>query len=193
MGVAVLVVGRIARIVFRQRGDDIGLLRQKQSISAVELEIKAFEVSSGRELIAIGRTGQASTNAMAAIEVDKLSSPKYRAELVKLSIREAGRMLTTDLAKAAEKLTWEGKIARIIGNKVYLNSGHESGLVGGDILKVLTPGEDIHDPESGAFLGKTEGQLKGTLEVMDFIGPDGAVSQMHTGGGFQEGDIVRLY
>ena len=42
--------------------------------------------------------------------------------------------------------------------------------VAGDILKVLTQGDDIYDPATGSYLGRTQGQLKGTLEVVDFLG-----------------------
>ncbi len=90
-------------------------------------------------------------------------------------------------------MTWEGRIARVNGNKVYVNSGGASGLVLGDILRVLSPGDDVYDPNSGAYLGRSKGQLKGTLEVVDFLGPDGSVTDIHTGGGFQEGDLVQLY
>ena len=63
----------------------------------------------------------------------------------------------------------------------------------GDILKVMTPGDDIYDPATGAFLGRTNGQLKGTVEVVDFLGTDGAVTEIHTGGNFQVQDLVQLY
>ena len=86
-------------------------------------------------------------------------------------------LLVRHVLKAIEKTTWQGLIAKILGTKIYLNAGRRSGLVTGDILKVLTKGIEVFDPETGALLGKTEGQLKGTLEVIDFIGDDAAVCQ----------------
>lgn len=193
MGVAILVVGRISKVVFRQRGDDIGLLRQKQSLAAVDIEIKLFDVAAGREIMAIAKSGEAASNAMAALEASNLESPEYRGELTKLAVRNAARGVVPDVIKAIEKMQWEGRIAKMIGSKVYVNAGRASGLVQGDILKVLTPGDDIYDPATGAYLGRTQGQLKGTLEVVDFIGTDGAVTELHTGGNMQEGDAVQLY
>ncbi len=193
MGVAVLAVGRIARVVFRQRGDDVGLLSKKQSLAAVEVEVKIFDVAAGRELMAVGKSGEAVSNALLAVEGDSVESPHYRAELTKLALRDAASKLVPEVLKAIDKLTWQGSIAKIAGNRVYVNAGKASGLVAGDILKVLTQGDDIYDPGTGAYLGRTQGQLKGTLEVVDFLGTDGAVSVMHTGGNFQEGDLVQLY
>lgn len=193
MSVSVLVIGRIAKIVFRQKGDDVGLLRQKQSLAAVELEIKLFDVSSGREIMASSKSGQASSSALVALDATNVESPEFRSELTRLALREASGLLVPDVIKAIEKLTWEGRIAKVAGNKIYVNAGRASGLVAGDILKVLSPGDDVYDPATGAYLGRSQGQLKGTLEVTDFLGTDGAVTEIHTGAAFQEGDIVQLY
>jgi hypothetical protein len=193
LGVSVLVIGRVTRIVFRQRGDDIGLLRQKQSLAAVDLEIKLFDVAGGREILASARSGEASSNAMVALEAAQIESPQYRADLTKLAVRNAAATLVPDVVRSIEKLGWEGRIAKVAANKVYVNAGKASGLVVGDILRVLAPGDDVYDPATGAFLGRSQGQVKGTLEVVDFLGTDGAVTELHTGGNVQEGDLVQLY
>ena len=111
----------------------------------------------------------------------------------KLAIRNAVSAMVPDVVRTIEKMVWQGKIAKISGTKIYVNSGKSSGLVAGDILKVLSAGDDVYDPSTGAYLGRAPGQLKGTLEVVDFIGADGAVTEVHTGGNFQEGDVVQLY
>jgi hypothetical protein len=183
----------VPKIVFRQRGDDIGLFRQRQSLAAADVEIKLFDVMNGREIMAVGRSGEASSNAIVAVDKENLSDPQYRAELAKLAVREAITQLVPTILKAIEKMSWEGRVAKIVGTKFYVNAGRSSGLVNGDILKVLTPGDDIYDPQTGAYLGRTEGQLKGTLEVADFLDEDAAIGVMHSGGHFQEGDVVRLY
>lgn len=193
LGVAVLAIGRVSKVVFRQRGDDIGLLRQKQSLAGVDVEMKLFDVAGGREIMADAKCGEASSNAMVAIETKGVESPEYRGELIKLALRSAVALLVPDVVRAVEKLTWEGRIAKVTGSRVYVNAGHASGLVSGDILKVLAPGDDVYDPASGAFLGRSQGQLKGTLEVTDFLGTDGAITEIHTGANFQEGDVVQLY
>ncbi len=193
LGVGVVVIGRIAKIVFRQRGDEVGLLRQTQSIAAVDLEIKVFDVEAGREIMSAGRAGEASSNAMVAFEGDQIKSQEFRGELARLAIRSAIGSTVGDVLRSIEKMAWQGRVAKVVGPKVYINSGRASGLVSGDILKVLTAGDDVYDPLTGAYLGRSQGQLKGTLEVVDFMGEDAAVAVIHTGGNVQETDIVRLY
>ena len=84
-------------------------------------------------------------------------------------------------------------MARIIGNKIYINAGRGSGLNVSDILKVITEGQEIFDPETGALIGVSKGEVKGTLEVIDYFGPDGAIAILHSGGSVHEGDFVQLY
>ncbi|MCM2322136.1 MAG: CsgG/HfaB family protein [Oligoflexia bacterium] len=193
LGISVLVIGRVTRVVFRQKGDDVGLFRQKQSIAAVDLELKLFDVAGGREIMASARSGEASSNAMVALEQSQIESPQYRADLTKLAVRIAAAQLVPDVVKAIEKLGWQGRIAKVAANKIYVNAGKASGLMVGDILRVLAPGDDVYDPGTGAFLGRSQGQMKGTLEVVDFLGTDGAVAELHTGGNVLEGDLVQLY
>jgi len=193
LGVSIVVIGRVTKAIFRQRGDEVGILRQRQSLAAADVEMKVFDTSIGREITAAARSGEASSNAMVAFEGGSMESPEYRAELTRLAVRNAVVQLVPELMRSIEKLVWQGKVIKLQGPKIYVNAGRASGLIGGDILKVMGSGDDIYDPSSGAYLGRSQGQIKGTLEVVDFIGEDGAVAQAHTGGNFQEGDIVQLY
>ncbi len=193
LGVAALVIGRISKAVFRQRGDEVGLFRQRQSLAAVEVEIKLFDVVGGREILAIGKAGESSSNTLVALESSNQESQEFRSELLKLALRNAVASLVPPVVQGVEKMTWQGHIAKITGNKIYVSAGRASGLISGDILKVMTVGEEIYDPVTGAYLGRAQGQLKGTVEVVDFIGLDGAVAVIHAGGNFQEGDPVQLY
>ncbi len=193
LGVSILIIGRVTKIIFRQRGDDVGLFRQRQSLAAADVEIKVFDVQAGRELVAISQSGEASASAMAAFGGSDLESSTYRAELIQVALREAISKFVADVIHAVDKVAWQGRIAKLIGPKIYINAGKVSGLIAGDILRVMNPGEEVYDPQSGALLGKSQGQLKGTLEVVDFIGTDGAVTETHTGGSFREGDLVELY
>ena len=193
LGVSVIVIGRISKIIFRQKGDEVGFLRQLQSIAAADIEVKMFDVATGREMMAIGRSGETSASSMVIMESQDLSSPEFREEMTRLALRNAVDQIVPEIMKSTEKIGWKGHIAKIIGPKMYINSGRKSGLVSGDILRVLTPGDDVYDRDTGAFLGRTNGQLKGTLEVVDFMGEDAAIAVTHTGGNVQEGDVVQLY
>lgn len=192
-GVSTIVVGRISKITIRQDREEVGILREAQAMVSADIEIKVFDVASGREVHAARRTGVAAATAKIAFNEDAVSSREARDQISKEALHDAIMKIMPDVVLSLDKLDWQGRIAKIMGNKVYLNSGRASGLLAGDILKVMSPGEEIVDPVTKSYLGRSEGFLKGTLEVTEFIGEDSALTLIHTGGNFQEGDVVRLY
>jgi len=192
-GVSAVILGRISKIQFRQNREEVGILRQAESSVAVDIEMKVFDVATGREVGTYPRSAAAASSTRILIDDDAINNKAAREELAKEALYKASQKLIPDAVLALEKMEWQGRIAKIVGNKVYINAGKASGILAGDILKVLSTGEEIIDPVTKTFLGHSEGFLKGTLEVSDFIGTDSAMATVHTGGNFQEGDVVRLY
>ena len=118
---------------------------------------------------------------------------QYRQDLLRYGIKISARKIIPKLLKVAAKLEWVGRVARIIGNRIYVNAGRRSGLNIGDILQVMTDGQEVFDPETGALIGVSEGEIKGTVEVIEYFGSDGTIAILHSGGSVTEGDFVRLY
>ena len=94
---------------------------------------------------------------------------------------------------AIDKLSWEGRVALVTGDRIYINAGRLSGIQMGDILKILEKGQEIFDPESGGFLGDSPGRMKGTIEIVSYFGKDGSIGVIHSGSGFKENDKAELY
>ena len=193
LGVAVIVIGRVSKIVFRQKGDDVGIFRKKEALAAVEVEYKVFDVQSGREILADSRFGEVVGTSLVVFEDSKIQDPTYRADLIKGALRESIARIIPDVLIAVDKLSWQGRIARVQSDKIFINAGKTTGIMPGDILLVQTQGDDIYDPQSGIYLGQAKGHSKGTLEVVDFLGTDGAIGKIQSGGNFKEGDLVQLY
>lgn len=193
VGVNTIIIGRISKIVFRQNREEVGILREAQSAVAVDIEMKVFDAVTGREVHSAKRSGASFNTAHVVFDDDQLATKAARSEIAKDAVVDAVKKLIPEAFLSMEKMDWQGRIAKLIGNKVYINAGRASGLLAGDILKVMSPGEEIVDPITKSYLGRSEGMLKGTLEVTEFIGQDSAMTLIHTGGNFQEGDVVRLY
>lgn len=192
-GVNLVVFGRISEARVRQKTDEIGFVRKMKSYAQSIVEIRVFDVQSNKEIMNDKVDGNINDSAYRFFMDQKDSNLGYRRALLRYSVKVAVRRLIPKLIKLGAKLDWTGRVAKIIGSKVYLNAGRKSGINIGDILKIMTDGEEIYDPESGALLGVSKGQVKGTLEVVDYFGPDGSVAILHSGGTVTEGDFVQLY
>jgi hypothetical protein len=192
-GVNVVVFGRIKEARVRQKSDEVGFVRKIKSLSETYVEIKVYDVISNKELFSETVDGNISDDNLRFYKTETEDNLAYRQELLRYSVKVAVRKFVPKMVKIGGKLDWMGRVAKIIGTKIYINAGRNSGINVGDILKVITEGQEIFDPESGAMIGFSQGEVKGTLEVIDYVAADGAVCILHSGGSVTEGDFVELY
>lgn len=192
-GVNVVIFGRVKEARIRQKSDEIGFVRKVKSLAETYVEIKAYDVLSNKELFSETVDGNISDDNLKFYQAESEDNLAYRQELLRYSVRVAVRKFIPKVIKVGSRLDWMGRVAKIIGTRIYINAGRVSGINLGDILKVITEGQEVYDPESGAMIGVSQGEVKGTLEVVDYLGTDGAVCVLHSGGSVTEGDFVQLY
>lgn len=192
-GVNIVIFGRIKEARVRQKSDEIGFVRKIKSLAETIVEIKVYDVLSNKELFSETLDGNISDDNLRFYKAESEDNLTYRQDLLRYSVKVAVRKIVPRVVKIGSKLDWLGRVAKIIGTRIYVNAGRSSGLNLGDILKVVTEGQEIFDPESGAMIGMSQGEVKGTLEVVDYFEPNGAICILHSGGSVTEGDFVQLY
>lgn len=192
-GLNFVIFGRVKDARIREKTDEIGVVRETKSYTESKVEIRVFDVNSNKEIYTDTIRGYADDSTFRLFSGDRETRLTYRRELLRYAVRVAARRGIPKILEISTKLDWVGRVARIIGNKIYINAGRRSGLQISDILKVVTEGQEIFDPETGALIGVSKGEVKGTVEVIDYFGPDGAIAILHSGGSVVEGDFVQLY
>ena len=193
LGVAAVVEGRILEVRVRKTGDAVGMIRKMKAKVFTTVRLRMFAARNGKEILNQTRTaeGEDSATRIAGLGVDRPYDDDP--QLVRSSIRDAFESGLASVFQVLEKLTWEGRVALISGERVFLNAGRLSGLQVGDILKVTDEGDEVYDPQTGTYIGKAPGRMKGTVEVVSYFGKDGAIAIVHSGSGFRENDRVELY
>lgn len=192
-GVNLVIFGRITKARVRQHTDEVGVMRDQKSFAESEVELRMFDIHSGKEIFVDKQNGNVDDKAFRFYLDEKGENLEYRKKLMRYSIQVAMKKFMPKIVDLGNKLEWIGRVAKIIGTKIYVNAGRQSGIQVGDVLKVTTEGQEIYDPETGALIGYSEGDVKGTVEIIDYFGPDGAVAILHSGGSVTEGDFVELY
>lgn len=194
MGVSAVVEGKVMNIKAKKVGDTLGLIRQLRAQVSTEVRVRVYAGKNGKEILNELRTAEteASTTHVAQ-RGDLMGSLSDDPELVRIVIRKAFLSSVPNLTRSVEKLNWEGRVAMVNGERIFVNAGRLSGLQVGDILKVTEEGNDVYDPDTGRFIGSAPGRLKGTIEVVSYFGKDGAIAVIHSGSGFQENDRLELY
>ena len=194
VGVSTLVEGKIIDLRIKKQTDKVGIVRNLKTTFEAVVRLRIFNIRSGKEIFHTVKTVAIEDESTRIAE--RVSSDLFfvkNPELVTILIKDAFLDFTPQLFDSMNVVIWEGRIAALKGEKIYLNVGRISGVQIGDILKVVEDGSEIYDPEIGYHIGKVSGQAKGTLEVVSYFGQDGAVSVTHSGAGFKENDRVELY
>lgn len=194
MGVSAVLEGKVLNIRARRVGDSVGLIRQMKAQISTQVRMRIFAGKNGKEILNEVRTADTeATSTRMGERGDLTQSLSEDPELVRTAIRKAFLSAVPNVLRSVEKLAWEGRVAMVSGERIFLNAGRLSGLQVGDILKVTEEGEDVYDPDTGRFIGTAPGRLKGTVEVVSYFGKDGAIAVIHSGSGFQENDRIELY
>lgn len=194
MGVSAVVEGKVLSIRARRTGDAVGVFRQLKAQVSTQVRVRIYAGKNGKEILNEVRSADTeATTTRVGERGDVSQALADDPELIKAAIRKAFLSSVPNILRSVEKLSWEGRIAMVNGERVYINAGRLSGLQVGDILKVTEEGEDVYDPDTGRFIGTAPGRLKGTVEVVTYFGKDGAIAVIHSGSGFQENDRVELY
>lgn len=194
MGIALTMEGRILEIRARRLGDQVGVMRKIKAQMDAKVQIRVMGTKQNRELL--NEVREATIEATTTKFGSYAYSDKYLEEdpeLVDQVIQKAFRSVLPNLVAVAKKISWEGKIAMVSGDRIYVNAGRVSGLQVGDILRVNDEGSEVFDPETGGFIGRAPGRMKGTVEIVSYFGKDGAIGVIHSGQGFKEADQVEFY
>lgn len=194
MGVNAVLEGKVIDIRVKRSSDNVGIVRQMATTFEIVAQVRVVTGRSGKEVFNTVKTvtvEDRGTRVGERVETDTLVT--NNPEMIEVIVKDAFLDFTSQVMASLDKVSWEGRIAAINGDRIYLNVGRVSGLQVGDLLKVIDEGDDVYDPESGGHIGRVPGRLKGTLEVISYFGNDGAISIIHSGSGFRENDRVELY
>ena len=194
MGLAGIIEGKVIEIKAKRIGDAVGLVREIRAKITATVQIRMVNTKNGS--IVLNETRNADIEESTTRVGERAFSDRNLEEdpkLIEAVVTEAFRSTIPKIVQSVEKLSWEGRVALVKGDRIYLNAGRVSGIMIGDILKISEDGEDVYDPESGALIGKVPGRLKGTVEIVSYFGKDGAIGIVHSGSGFRENDRVELY
>lgn len=191
-GVSSLLEGKVIDLRLKQNIDPEK--KYQQATFEAVVRIRIMNIRSGKEIFDIVKTVTIDDeNTKLTEKVSQDSFFTKNPNLVSILIKDAFLDFSNQVIESMTQVIWEGRIAALKDEKIYLNVGRISGVQVGDILKVVEDGSEIYDPEIGYHIGKVGGQAKGTLEIVGFFGQDGAVSVIHSGAGFKENDRVELY
>lgn len=187
-----VILGKISRFEMGLEGENNeGIFKMRTVTLTLEATYELLDVSTGK-VVARGRDSQSLSESRS----DFLGAAPALND-IPVKVRNLSKSLAQNVLRRmspfAHKLAWGGRVLRIEGGRVYLNAGRQTGLIVGDVLKVVERSREILDPQTGSAIGEAPGRMKGTVKIIQFFGTDGAVGILQSGGGVLPGDRVELF
>ena len=190
LGLNAIVTGSISQFGVKTLGSEFLIGKQKLQQATATVDVRVVDAETGQILFAESGTGIYETKTTEVLGIGQ--SAGYDETLGGNALRAAIAQFIDNLLNRMAKIEWAGRVADIQDGDVVINAGQKTGLKIGDRLASYTLGKEITDPETGVSMGRVRGQKKGTVEIIEFFGEDGAIAKVVDGAGFTKGDVVRL-
>lgn len=192
LGLNAIVTGAITAYSEAEEGSDYLVAKSKKQIARVTVDYRIVDTTTGVQLMADSGAGIYEKKVMTALGMGSKAS--YDTDLRDGALRDALTKAMVNMMQQLESQPWKGKIAKVAGNRVYINAGRKTGLKNGDRLDVYKVGEDIIDPDTHQKLGTTEDKVGQVIIQQNDIGDkaDMSVAVVTSGMGFKQGDVVKF-
>ncbi|MDD5765496.1 MAG: CsgG/HfaB family protein [Candidatus Marinimicrobia bacterium] len=189
LGANAIITGAVTQFGVRTEAQDLVITASKKQIATCTVDLRLIDVSTGRVLWAGSGAGTAVRKYTNYLGSGTAGS--YDEMLESDAFRSAVVNVMQNLLQGFEKLEWSCVVAKVSGDKVYLNAGQNSHLEIGTPLTIYRQGEPITDPVTGAEIGREINKV-GSGQVSGYFGDDGSIMNLIEGNGISVGDICKL-
>lgn len=192
LGLNAIVTGAVTAYSEAEEGTDFIVGKSKKQIARVTVDYRIVDTTTGVQLMADSGAGIYEKKVTTVLGAGGKAS--YDTDLRDGALRDALAKAMVNMMKQLENLPWKGKIAKVAGNKLYINAGKKTGLQVGDKLDVYRAGEDIIDPDTHQKLGTAEDKVGQAIVQQNDLGDraDMSVALTTSGAGFKQGDVVKF-
>jgi curli biogenesis system outer membrane secretion channel CsgG len=192
LGLNAIVTGSITAYSETEEGYDYLVSKGKKQIARVTVDYRIVDTTTGVQLLADSGAGIYEKSAGSVLGMGTKAS--YDTDLRDGALRDALTKAMVNMMKQLESQPWKGKIAKVTGNKLYINAGKKTGLQVGDKLDIYRVGEDIIDPDTHVKLGTTEDRVGQAIVQQNDLGDkaDMSVAVTTSGMEFKQGDVVKF-
>ena len=192
LGLNAIVTGAITAYSETEEGYDYLVSKGKKQIARVTVDYRIVDTTTGVQLLADSGAGIYEKSVGSVLGMGTKAA--YDTDLRDGALRDALTKAMVNMMRQLESQPWKGKIAKVAGNKLYINAGRKTGLNVGDKLDVYKVGEDIIDPDTHLKLGTTEDKVGQVIVQQNDIGDkaDMSVAVTVSGMGFKQGDVVKF-
>lgn len=182
VGVDTLVIGSLTEFGRKTVGESGFVSSSKRQVAFAKVDIRMVDVNTGQVVFATSGAGEASTETASTFGFGSQAS--YDGTLNDNAIRQAVAQAVGKLSVEMAARPWQTSILKAEGNRVFLGGGKSQGLRPGMQFAVMTAGEQIKSPQTGAIV-TLPGQKVAVVRIDALFGDselnEGAVASLTSG------------
>jgi hypothetical protein len=192
LGLNAIVTGAVTAYSEAEEGSNYAVFKSKKQIARVTVDYRVVDTTTGMQLMADSGAGIYAKSASKVLGLG--STAGYDSDLRDGALRDALEKAMVNMMQKLGTRKWNGRVAQVDGENLYINAGQKSGLNVGVTLKVFRPGKEIIDPVTHVKLGTTESVIGEAIVQQNDLGDAGdlSIAVPSSGTGFKPGDIVKL-
>ena len=182
IGVDALIIGSLTEFGRKTLGATGFVSASKRQVAFAKIDVRVVDTNTGQILFATSGAGEASTETASTFGFG--SQAGYDGTLNDAAIRQAVSEAVSRLAVDFSSRPWQTFILKAEGDRLFLSGGKSQGLQAGQILQVLTQGEKIKSPQTGAMVtlpGRTLAQVQIEALFGDNELNEGSVARIRSG------------
>jgi curli biogenesis system outer membrane secretion channel CsgG len=165
-----IITGAITKYSVNTVGNKSIISTKKTQRSEISFDLKMIVVRTGA--VVLSDQGEGVSDVKYGTTFGMGSTGGYDEGLEQEAFRAAAIDVMDNIIKTIDKKPWIANVAKVSGDKLYINAGKKSNVVIGTKLGVYKQGEKIEF--NGKFLGFEETKV-GEATVMDYLGEDAAI------------------
>jgi len=150
IGVDALIIGSLTEFGRKTIGSTGFASSSKRQVAFAKVDIRVVDVVTGQAIFATSGAGEASTESASTFGFG--SQAAYDGTLNDAAIRQAVSEAVNRLGTQLAARPWQTHILKTDGNTVYLGGGKSQGIQPGMRFSVLTQGEQVKSPQTGAMI-----------------------------------------
>lgn len=204
LGAQALITGDITEFTYKQSsaGSKMSILKSIDSklgakldrlTAQVAIDLRIIDATTGAVISSVRGEGSSTASGVSADYAKagrEVGVGGSKQTPLGAASREAIEKGVSELVKKLRNVPWQGRVADVRGDKIYINAGSDTGIKTGMEFDVFVQGDAIVDPESGATLGSPDKQF-GQLTITE-VSPKFAVGRMTSGSAPKRNDVVRF-
>lgn len=181
-----VITGAITKYSVNTTGNKGIISTSKTQRAEISFDMKMINVRTGE--VVLSDQGEGVSDVEYGTTLGVGSTGGYDEGLEQEAFRAAAINVMDNIIETVDKTPWMANVAKVSGNKLYINAGRKSNVEIGSKLGVYKQGEKIEF--NGKFLGFEENKV-GEAEVVDYLGEDASVLE-YKGEKFAIPGVVKL-